>query len=127
VDPRGARHEEERDVDTEMWDARWPSAPVPGSVSVFDLCRHYEEHGDNPPGWVGKWLRPQGVGEHDRVGHDIRALGETLWYGDHPDQLDMVSVASLGVVARRRRQIIDAYRRPGGPPDWHFARYPAGQ
>jgi len=126
-DSHGKRFKEWKEAVAEMRAGAFEDFPLDGPVSVLDICGYMRRNGGDPQLWMDLWVRNQKIDVNDRILHEVRALVKCLMWGATYDQLNLPALASMEVVARRLQQIMDAYAKPGAPPNWEFARYLGGQ
>ena len=72
------------------------------TLSPFSAeVRHFEKFGGDPKRWLSEWMRVRQIGETDRVAFEMRTLVDCLYTAGSYDQLNVPSLASMEIVARR--------------------------
>eukprot|EP00959_Pyramimonas_sp_CCMP1952_P039934 834952-Pyramimonas_sp.AAC.1 len=64
----------------------------------------------------------KGLGQNDRVVHELRTIVEALYQGGVYDQLNMGGLMMVEVLTRRVAAVVDAYSDPT-KPSWTNARF----
>ena len=121
-DEQGERFKRWRDVVGESRQERYPDAKVDGPPGALHMCKHMERHGGDPRLWLDLFIRMKGLGQGDRVVHELRTIVEALYQGGTYDQLNMGGLMMVEVLTRRVAAVVDAYADPS-KPSWTNARY----
>lgn len=90
------------------------------------MIKHSERHGGDPRLWLQMWLRTKHIETSDRTYHELKVLGDALFYAGTFDQLNIPALISMEVICRRIQAIVDAYSHPNRP-SWENAKIFAGQ
>ncbi|CAK0853814.1 unnamed protein product [Prorocentrum cordatum] len=88
---------------------RFADFPIQGPRTTFWLCRFIRDQGQVPRTRTDKWMRDAHVPDNDRVKHEHGSLMEILEYALTYDQLDVSSLASFEILARRVQLLEEAY------------------
>ena len=126
TDPQQGRYKSWRSVVYESFPASYSDSPVEGPSSAMHILRHSERHGGNIRMWLDVWARSKNIGSSERVYHELSVLCETLYVGGTYDQLNMPSLVSFEVIARRIQSIVDAYSGDPSRPQRANARLYSG-
>ncbi|CAK0868534.1 unnamed protein product, partial [Prorocentrum cordatum] len=121
-DEQGERFKRWRDVVGESRQERYPDAKVDGPPGALHMCKHMERHGGDPRLWIDLFIRMKGLGQNDRVVHELRTIVEALYQGGVYDQLNMGGLMMVEVLTRRVAAVVDAYADPS-KPSWTNARF----
>ncbi|CAK0823925.1 unnamed protein product, partial [Prorocentrum cordatum] len=121
-DEQGERFKRWRDVVGESRQERYPNAKVDGPPGALHMCKHMERHGGDPRLWLDLFIRMKGLGQNDRVVHELRTIVEALYQGGVYDQLNMGGLMMVEVLTRRAAAVVDAYADPS-KPSWTNARF----
>ncbi|CAK0901919.1 unnamed protein product [Prorocentrum cordatum] len=121
-DEQGGRFKRWGDVVGESRQGRYPDAKVDGPPGALHMCKHMQRHGGDPRLWLDLFIRMKGLGQGDRVVHELRAIVEALYQGGVYDQLNMGGLMMVEVLSRRVAAVVDAYADPS-KPSWTNARF----
>ena len=119
---------------------RGETVPLPGlAFGVADVCGSsgkalLENFGGDPKRWLVEWFRAKGIQDQERVAHEMRCLIKAVYTAGIYDQLNLSSLASVEILARRIQAVVDAYARGvaacriGVQPEWsHLTGVPIMQ
>ncbi|CAK0901058.1 unnamed protein product, partial [Prorocentrum cordatum] len=121
-DEQGERFKRWRDVVGESRQEHYPDAKVDGPPGALHMLKHMERHGGDPRLWLDLFIRMKGLGQNDRVVHELRTIVEALYQGGVYDQLNMGGLMMVEVLTRRVAAVVDAYSDPT-KPSWTNARF----
>ncbi|CAK0856481.1 unnamed protein product, partial [Prorocentrum cordatum] len=121
-DEQGERFKRWRDVVGESRQEHYPDAKVDGPPGALHMCKHMERHGGDPRLWLDLFIRMKGLGQGDRVVHELRTIVEALYQGGVYDQLNMGGLMMVEVLTRRVAAVVGAYADPS-KPSWTNARF----
>ena len=125
-DAHHERHKPWRSVCQECDDsgARHWGAHHEGPPATLELLKSFEKQGGDPRLWYQSWCRDNNVSSKERTGIELKVLTECLYLGGCFDQLNLASLASMEIIARRVCQLVEAYfcGEPGRP-SWDGVRY----
>ena len=96
-------------------------SPVEGPAVGLRLGMHMERHDGDARQRLQLITRQKGLSASDRVVHELRVLGETLYTRGVCDQLNLGGVLVVELLSRRVAGIVDAYAKPS-QPSWESAR-----
>ena len=125
-DEHGERFKRWRDVVKECYTPVFEEKPLEGPATALHVIKHSERHGGDPRLWLQMWLRAKHIETNDRTYHELKVLGDALFYAGTFDQLNIPALISMEVVCRRIQAIVDAYSHPSRP-SWENAKIFAGQ
>ncbi|CAK0795767.1 unnamed protein product, partial [Prorocentrum cordatum] len=121
-DEQGERFKRWRDVVGESRQEHYPDAKVDGPPGALHMLKHMERHGGDPRLWLDLFIRMKGLGQNDRVVHELRTIVEALYQGGVYDQLNMGGLMMVEVLTRRVAAVVDAYSDPT-KPSWTNTRF----
>ena len=105
-----------------------PHCPVPGPVTVVALFTRYLEHGGDPLRLFAEFCRGHGITRGDRVFHELRVIMNCFWLAGTYGQLNVGSLVSFELLARRAQAIDQAYKHgSGGEPNFGTAHLFMGE
>ena len=111
----GERYKEWKQL---ILDYQFTDWPVEGPLSTGHLLRHFGKFGGDRERWLSEWIRARQVSETDRVAFEMRTLTDCLYTAGTYDQVNVPSLACMGIVSRRVQGLVDAYAAgPPGNPD----------
>ena len=126
-DEHGERHRQWREVcaglQEDGFDDGWP---VPGPRTVLWLCKTFSKAGLTPTQWVERFLSTAKWSDTDRSAHELRSLARYIETGGTYDQLNLASLASYEMMARRWQVIMEAHADDPTRPDYEAATYITG-
>ena len=125
-DEHGERFKRWRDVVKECYTPVFEDKPLEGPATALHVIKHSERHGGDPRLWLQMWLRTKHIETTDRTYHELKVLGDALFYAGTFDQLNIPALISMEVLCRRIQAIVDAYSHPNRP-SWENAKIFAGQ
>ena len=125
-DAQGERFKTFRIACRESTQEAFPDQPVEGPPSALVICKNMERADGDPRAWLRSFLRNKGIGENDRVAHELRVLCEILYWAAVYDQLNLGGLMCLEVAARRTAGLVAVYSDPAKPV-WGRARLYAGR
>eukprot|EP00973_Karenia_brevis_P067247 9351518-Karenia_brevis.AAC.1 len=120
-DAHGERFKEWRMVCQEMWHQSFPDTPLEGPATVLHLCKHMQRHGPTPETWLDKWCGDRNILHTDRVYYELKALVQAIEFAGSYDQLNLASLVSMEILARRAQTIFDAYAVNPSKPNFESA------
>ena len=82
------------------------------------LSKFWARQGLTPVTWLEKHLSTEAYSVTDRSAHELRALAEIFEMGGSYDQLNLASLASFELAARRWQLILSAHSKNAAVPDY---------
>jgi hypothetical protein len=125
-DDHGERHMTWRDATAKMVEDSFNDWPITGPRTMLWLCKFWSKQGHSPSTWLEKHLATESYGVTDRSVHELRALAEVMDTAGMYDQLNLASLASFELVARRWQLILAAHSRNAANPDYDGSEYYEG-
>ncbi|CAK0851827.1 unnamed protein product, partial [Prorocentrum cordatum] len=123
-DAQGEKHKPIRTACREGSQEAFPDQPSEGPVSALTVCKNRERTNGDPRSWRRDILRSRGVGDNDRVTHDMHVLCDILFWAAVYDQVNLGDPMCLETAARRIAGLVEVYSDPAKPV-WGRARlYP---
>ena len=113
TDEHGIRKKEWSKVLVESWHEPFASGEgqrLKGPATTLQLMRVLEP---DPRTWPEKWRQIKKLELNDRVMHELNTLIDAFQAGGSYDCLNMGSLLSFEILARRIYQVTDAYSIPG--------------
>jgi hypothetical protein len=120
-DAQGSRWKIFRDCVLEMTEDAYPDWPVDDPRTVLWLLKHIMRSGMTPISWVENYLSRRPYPATDRAQWELRSIAEALEYGACYDQVNLCSLASFELLARRWQLIVSAHEKDVARPDYHGA------
>ena len=79
-DEHGERFKRWRDVVKECYTPVFEDKPLEGPATALHVIKHSERHGGDPRLWLQMWLRTKHIETSDRTYHELKVLGDALFY-----------------------------------------------
>jgi hypothetical protein len=125
-DDHGERHMTWRDASAKMMEDAFEDWPITGPRTMLWLCKFWAKQGHSPSTWLEKHLATESYSVTDRSVHELRSLAQVLDTAGMYDQLNLASLASFELVARRWHLILAAHSRKAAAPDYDGSEYYEG-
>eukprot|EP00959_Pyramimonas_sp_CCMP1952_P267784 5598687-Pyramimonas_sp.AAC.1 len=120
-DAQGERYKPFRTACRESSQETFPDQPIEGPASALTVCKNMERTNGDPRSWPRDFLRSKGIGDNDRVAHEMRVLCDILFWAAVYDQVNLGGLMCLETAARRIAGLVAVYSDPAKPV-WGRAR-----
>ena len=122
-DTHGERHRLWREVANALGSDEFNDWPVEGPRTMKWLAKFWARQGCSPTQWSDKHLQTTGYSNTDRSVHELRCVAEVVESAGCYDQMNLASLASFELLARRWQLILEAHSRNPGSPDYDGSEY----
>ena len=109
-DSHGERFKSWRIATSEMVTDEFPDFPVEGPRTMQWLAKFFVREGKTPTQWLDGHLAAKRYQDSDRAVHELKSLARIMETGGSYDQLNLASLGSFELVARRWQLILEAHR-----------------
>ena len=122
-DTHGERYRLWREVANALESDEFSDWPVEGPRAMRWLAKFWARQGCSPTQWLDKHLQTTGYSNTDRSVHELRCIAEVVESAGCYDQMNLASLASFELLARRWQLILEAHSRNPGSPDCDGSEY----
>jgi hypothetical protein len=117
-DSQGDRFMEWREVASLVTEDEFKDWPLEGPRTMLWLTKFWSRQGTTPRQWLSKYLSEHKYSETDRSSYELRVLAEVMEKGGSYDCLNVASLASFELIARRWQLILEAHSSNPLYPDY---------
>ena len=122
-DTHGERYRLWREVANALGSDEFSDWPMEGPRTMKWLAKFWAHQGCSPTQWLDKHLQTTGYSNTYRSVHELRCVAEVVESAGCYDQMNLASLASFELLARRWQLILEAHSRNPGSPDYDGSEY----